>query len=83
MFPSDEKNNNSEKWFEIISERKIHTGFFVVDVTVWDTVKKESNRPCCVVVRAFANFLAPLRIRSSLEEEEEEEDKNTSSYFFH
>jgi hypothetical protein len=50
----------------------IHTAFLVfgvVDETVCDTEKNVSNRPCCVVVRAFANFFAPLRIRSSLEEE--------------
>jgi len=61
--------------FYIIREKRsqlwIRTAFLVVGVvaeTVWDIVKKESNRPCCVVVRAFANFFTPLRIRSSLEE---------------
>ncbi|CAF0934354.1 unnamed protein product [Adineta ricciae] len=41
--------------------------FGVVADTVWETVKNVSNRPCCVVIRAFASFFAPLRIRSSLQ----------------
>lgn len=30
------------------------------------TVKKESNRPCVVPVRALASFFVPFRTRSSL-----------------
>jgi len=41
---------------------------FLLDGETETTWKKLSSRPCVTVVRDFSNFLAPLRILSSLQQ---------------